>query len=1100
MPQTSREIFEGYVAEVRGNLATGRGEPEAQLTAPVSNLIKAIGRNSLSLSLSEEEISLVRETRVENGSARPDFGVIVRGLLVGHVELKKPGTSLDPSTFNRRNKDQWRKLSRLPNLLYSNGSEWRLYSFGELQGQALVHLEATSSDEAIFKCERLITSFLSWEPAPIETAHALVEGMGQLAALLREEVLLQLKEQRKAQNRRGVRLNDLYLLGLKKDWQSVLYPRATDEEFADGFAQTVVFALILAVSEGLEVSSDSLNQASRNLQTHHGLLGSALGLLTEHITESSPLYRTLTTITRMFSVVDWGKISRGREDVYLHLYEHFLSVYDPELRKKTGSYYTPVEVVDSMVSLTDQALRTFLGKERGLASDGVAVIDPAMGTGTYPLSVLRSVAQNPDLLGPGEVAERVTAIAENLYGFELQSGSFSVAELRISQEIERLGADLPEEGLNLYVTDTLEDPNSTAHRNLSYSLQVIAQQRITANRIKASVPIQVCIGNPPYKDKAEGMGGWIEQGNSDSLVPLASFRKEGNGRLEYVLKNLYVYFWRWAFWKVFESTEASDAGIVCFITADGYLGGPGFAGMREYIRRKTSRGWIINLTPEGRTPPAQNAIFNIETPVTIALFLREPGTDEEIPADIRYVALEGTRESKFQQLQSLTLDDSRFQPVREGWGDKFSPKPTNDWDSYPAVSDLFLWQSPGIKPNKTWVYAPSRSVLEARWDELAYEEDSAVMEEKFRETTYSSLHMGKKPLPGEDVEQATQRPLAEAFQESLDWSSLKIVPVAYRSFDRQHLIADSRALERPRPDLWAARIPGQIFVVEQHAHFPKAGPGLYLSSLIPDMHCFNNRGGRVHPLYHPDGSANLVKGLLPALSERLGTEVRAQDLVYYLAAITGHPGYVRTFEENLQEAGIRVPLTADLGLWEQAVFLGSSIVWLQTYGEAGRSLPGLANIREAGQGYRMPVYERAMSREMPEAKPSWEPSVTIGDRTYEQTMVFGDALWSGLDRRVFDYMVGGKKVIDSWAGYRLKNPQGKRTSPLNDIVQETWPREWSAELHDLLSVLTHLVNLEERQEELLASVLARPLISLHDLEEGGVTFPETSRERKPRLG
>ncbi len=54
MPQTSREIFEGYVAEVRGNLAAGHGEPEAQLTAPVSNLIKALGRNSLSLSLKKK--------------------------------------------------------------------------------------------------------------------------------------------------------------------------------------------------------------------------------------------------------------------------------------------------------------------------------------------------------------------------------------------------------------------------------------------------------------------------------------------------------------------------------------------------------------------------------------------------------------------------------------------------------------------------------------------------------------------------------------------------------------------------------------------------------------------------------------------------------------------------------------------------------------------------------------------------------------------------------------------------------------------------------------------------------------------------------------
>lgn len=1023
----------------------------------------------------------------------------MHGLLIGHVELKRPDRSIDPSVMRGHDLEQWRKLSRLPNLLYTNGTDWRLYTFGELSAQATLHLDASTTDEGVNQFERLIMTFLAWEPLPITSPGVLVERMGQLAALLREEILVQLKEQRKAKRNPRVALSDLYLLGLKDDWRSVLYPRATDEEFADGFAQTVVFSLVLAVSEGLEVNIQSLNAVSQGLRGSHGLLGSALGLLTDYITTDSPLYRTLTTITRMFEAVDWEHISRGDEDVYLHLYEHFLSIYDPELRKKTGSYYTPVEVVDSMVRLTDDALRTFLGKDLGLASDGVAVIDPAMGTGTYPLSVLRAVAHNPNLLGPGDIADRVSNIAENLYGFELQSGSFSVAELRISQTVEQLGGVVPRNGLNLYVTDTLEDPASTSNRQLSYNLQRIAQQRILANRVKAEKTIQVCIGNPPYKDKAEGMGGWVELGRPESAVPLDDFRKEGNGRFEYVLKNLYVYFWRWAFWKVFESTDASDAGVVCYITADGYLRGPGFAGMREYIRRKTSRGWIINVTPEGRTPPAKNAIFNIETPVTIALFVREPATNEETPADIRYITLAGTRERKFQQLGALTLADERFQQIRSGWGDKFTPKPTTSWDSYPALTDLFLWHSPGVKPNKTWVYAPSREVLETRWVELALEPDVELREEKFRETRDSTLYRGRAPLPGQDTEQSTLKPLVDIFATTLDWSGLRTVKIGYRSFDRQNIIADSRALATARPDLWASRIPGQIFVIEQHARFPGSGPGLYFDSLIPDMNHFNNRGGRAHPLYHPDGSVNLISGVLRALNEKLGEGITENDVLYYLAGITGHPGYVQTFEDDLQEAGIRVPLTADRTLWEKLVQVGGFIVWLHTYGDAGEPLTGLSRVTDPGEGYKLPVYERSMGREMPEDKPTWEPSLTFGENTYENALCFGGALWSGVDRRVFDYTVGGKNVIGSWAGYRLKNPNGKRTSPLNNIVQEIWPREWSGEFNDLLAVLTHLIHLEEEQQLLLDEVVAGELMSLQDLEDAGVVFPRSNRERKPRL-
>ena len=100
-----------------------------------------------------------------------------------------------------------------------------------------------------------------------------------------------------------------------------------------------------------------------------------------------------------------------------------------------------------------------------------------------------------------------------LYGIELQSGPFSVAELRISQAVKEAGAQVPANGLRLFVADTLEDSAATAaDEGLSWNAGLIAQQRIEANRVKRDENIQVVIGNPPYKDKAGGRGGWIENG------------------------------------------------------------------------------------------------------------------------------------------------------------------------------------------------------------------------------------------------------------------------------------------------------------------------------------------------------------------------------------------------------------------------------------------------------------------------------------------------------------------------------------------------------------------------------------------------------------
>ncbi|WP_449623722.1 type ISP restriction/modification enzyme [Rothia mucilaginosa] len=880
------------------------------------------------------------------------------------------------------------------------------------------------------------------------------------------------------------------LVGLRKDWRDTLAPNTSNEEFADSFAQTVVFSLVVALSENLDLNLDTFSSMIRRLRSQHGLLGNALSLLTEHLDEDSSLYSTLAVIVRVMNAASWPDISSGKSDVYLHLYEHFLKVYNPEQRKKTGSYYTPVEVVDQMVRLVDDALRAYLGKEHGLASEGVSVIDPAMGTGTYPLSVMHQVAKT-DSLAPAARTRALNRLAKNLYGFELQSGPFSVAELRLNETLKEMGADIPEDGLNLYVADTLSDPYAKQKPVNSQTLRLLSQLSNKATRVKREVPIQVCIGNPPYKDKAEGMGGWVESGFRSPEVAspiLDDFRAPGMGKFEYVLKNLYVYFWRWAFWKVFEDSfralegqpdSSKRAGAVCFITASGYLKGPGFAGMREYIRRSASRGWIINVTPEGKRPPKGTAVFDIETPVSIALFLREENTDEETPADIRYVALHGKLEEKMQALAALNLDGAEFEPVRSGWGDKFAPEAGGDWDSYPELVDFYTKNFQGIKPNKTWVYAPAETVLQERWVELIEGNDLEVRTERFKETPSTSIFKGKKPLPGKDTFQGSRESLNDQIAREVIPDAPNIVPVGYRSFDRQYILADSRLLERERPELWEHRVPGQIFIVEQHAHYPKAGPGLHFSTLIPDLDAFNNRGGRAHPVLNVSGVPNLTEPAKQMLRERFGDNALG-NLVYYLAALTGHPGYVRTFDKPLQQAGIRVPLTADPKLWERAVQLGKQVVWLHTYGERGEPLPGMKYLHQIPEGadYVLPTPTVDMGRTMPTKQPSFLPNSVTDELAEKQntpvrgTVSFGRARCENVEKRVFDYTVGGNRVLGMWAKYRLKKPKTNRSSSLNDIVQREWPEAWSEEYERLLYTLTHLVHLEPAQEKLLDEVLA----------------------------
>src|SRR5690606_29832130 len=119
------------------------------------------------------------------------------------------------------------------------------------------------------------------------------------------------------------------------------------------------------------------------------------------------------------------------------------------------------------------------------------------------------------------------------------------------------------------------------------------------------------------------------------------------------LYNDYVYFWRWAIWKVFEST--GGAGIVSFITASSYLNGPGFMGMREVMRRTFDELWIVDLGGGGLGARRSENVFSIRTPVAIAIGVRYGDARPDIAAEVHYSRVEeGSRAAKLEQLVAVT--------------------------------------------------------------------------------------------------------------------------------------------------------------------------------------------------------------------------------------------------------------------------------------------------------------------------------------------------------------------------------------------------------------------------------------------------------------
>ncbi len=1076
----------------RAKLA-GPGDREAAIRAPIEALLTTVGAR---LGLQVVPHDEVRDT--ERG-VRPDYAISVDGTITGYVEVKRPGHPVDPATFRSHDRKQWERQRDLPNLIYTNGTEWRLWRDGEPLGEpaSLTGGPLESAGSALtanHEFERLVTTFLRWKPAPITSVGALVRSVAPLTRLLKNEVLDQLELETK-RVRNGAERRQQPFLGLATDWRALLFPQADDDTFADGYAQTVTFALLLARTEGIDLTGARLHDIGDLLGQGHSLMGRALQLFTERVVGEFRV--TLDLLVRVVGAVDWDRVRRGRLDTYLHLYEHFLEVYDPEARQQSGSYYTPHEVVEEMVRLAEDVLRTRLGKDHGFADRGVETVDPAMGTGTYLHTIIERVAEQARTTaaadGPGAVPgaqqAAVEALACQVTGFELQMGPYAVAELRLTDLLRKYRAAPPPNGIRAYVTNTLDDPHAQIEQ-LASGLGTISESRIQANNVKANVPVTVVIGNPPYRERAKGLGGWIEQGPESAAGrsgrkanELDRFRVPGNGGAEYVLKNLYVYFWRWATWKVFDAHGPDRPGVICFITTSGYLRGPGFNGMREYLRRNTTEGWIVNVSPEGQRPDVPTRIFpGVQQPLAIGIFVRAADNDLNTPSRIRYTSISGRRLDKYRALADLRLDGDGWRDARTSWQAGFMPAAESAWDDWPAMDDLLPWTAQGVKPNRTWVYAPHPGILDTRWRRLVGETDPDVKRTLFKESDAAKLDLKKSPLPGDDTHQATtpfdreHGPLPAP------------VRVGYRAFDRQWIVPDARVLERARPELWAARVPGQVFVIEQSAERIENGPGLLFSALLPDSHHFNHRGGRTLPVLHPDGTGNLAPGFARALSEALGLPVTAQDVTAYLAAVIAHPGFTGRFADELTTPGIRVPITLDADLWREAVELGRQVVWLHTYGEA---FADQGDIRYPAGDERQPL----------SLKPVTSMPTTITYDAARREGSLGDGVWGPVRPEVWNYQVGGRSVVKSWFDYRKANPGGKKGSPLDDEHVPTWPAEWTGEFVDLLTVLTRLVELEPVQDDLLDRILAGRLASRSHLSDLGTVWPmpkQTPKGKKDR--
>jgi len=1077
MPEvTLEEIGSTFGKATKAKLSnpSAVGEPEDQLRNPLEQLIKALAELS---GLPKNAVELVGESSLSNLKTRPDFAVTVHNALCGFIEVKRPGKGADPRDYSGHDKQQWERLQPLPNLIYTDGNEWSLWRYGELHGEIVrVKGDVRKSGgklELPSGLVSLIDSFTQWQPQAPTDAQQLARTTARLCKLLRSEVTEQVEAGNPA------------LTELAAEWRKLLFPEATDAAFADGYAQAVTFGLLMARARGIKLKG-GLAQVATELRNTNSLIGTALRLLTDEAESRHTLTTSLQTLVRVLDVVVWNKISKGSSDAWLYFYEGFLAEYDNDLRKKTGSYYTPPEIVTAMVRLVHDALVTRFRQSEGLASHKVTIADPAVGTGTFPLGVLRQVAETVRTdQGDGAVAGAVEQAMGRLIGFEMQLGPFAVAQLRLMGELQSITGRVPRTPLRMYVTDTLGNPYVETE-DLGTLTKAIAESRREANKIKKGERIQVVIGNPPYKDKAMGRGGWIEAGGSGQDAPLNAWIPPSEWKVgadAKHLRNLYIYFWRWATWKVFDQFKADGNGVVCFITVAGFLNGRGFQAMRDYLRRTATELWVIDCTPEGHQPAPSSRVFQgVQQPVCIVLAARTPASTNKQPATVHYRALPAEhRDEKFRTLSRVGLDDGGWQTCPSGWRDPFLPAATGVWASCVPLEEMFLDNASGVMPGRTWIIAPDSESLVRRWDALIRsrgKDKETLFHPHLRDGKLGDKHTNKIVKQGLGTRPARVASIAEE-------RGACIEPIGYgfRSFDRQWIIPDPRLINQPNPELWKAHSDAQVYLTALMQHSPRSGPAVTFSAQIPDLHHYKGSfGGRAFALW-TDAAAlqpNLSPALVNLLTERLGRRVTTNDLFAYIAALAANPTYTERFQAALTTPGLRIPLTAVGELFDEAVSLGREVVWLHTFGE--RFVDAAAG-RPAGPPRLPKDNAPRIPRDgaIPTNCDDFPDELRYSEA--EQTLHVGQGRILHVPPAVWNYEVSGKHVLTQWFSYRRRARErpimGDRRppSPLGDIQPDSWPAEYTTELLNVLHVLGRLILLEPVQARLLEAICSGPLLS-----------------------
>jgi len=726
----------------------------------------------------------------------------------------------------------------------------------------------------------------------------------------------------------------------------------------------------------------------------------------------------------------------GKQKIVVELYDKFFRNAFPKMTERLGIVYTPVEVVDFIIHSIDHILRAEFGQTLG--SQGVHIIDPFTGTGTFITRLLQS-----GLIAPAELAHKYK---HEIHANEIVLLAYYIAAINIEAAYHGMvgGQYQPFEGICLADTFQMYEKEDL--------IDALLVDNSARRKRQKKLNIRVIVGNPPYsvgqKDDNDNAANIRYPQLDARLQSTYVARSTGNPRSLY---DSYIRALRWA------SDRIGDAGVIGFVTNAGYIDGKAADGLRKCLADEFSSIYVFHLRGNARTSgelrrKEAGNVFGLgsRAPIAISILVKDPKAAQH--GQIYFYDI-GDYLSREQKLERVGAYASVAGIAATGEWRTIVPDEHGDWiaqrkagfelfmpmgDKDKQVPAIFSAFSNGVKTNRdSWVYNASRATLIRSMRSMIDFYNEAVSGEVLGDLNDSSK-IGWSWVLRERFEKGKRGVFSEK----------KVIKAVYRPFERRWMYYDGFFNEN-RYQMTKAFPTGEeenlMIVVKQRW----SGHGQFALMVQNVIDVQSDGGTQCFPFYIYDEGAGVqgntgelffeqtaaprkgrdaitAEGLAHFQSAYPGEVIGKEDIFYYVYGLLHSPEYRERFAENLAKELPRIPCVR-----------GAASFW--AFSQAGRKLADLHLNYETVSPH--PITIDTGGKKLTDADYRVE-QMKYGKSGKEKdlsTLHYNAKITlRGIPLEAYEYVVNGKPALD-WVVERQRVKTDKDSGIVNDA------NDWAVE-------------------------------------------------------